>query len=165
MGIVCVGLVLAGAGSGCRRLDPQKELSISGLEAYWVIDAPVGNEQYIAPAVRLVLRNKGEHTARALETTAVFRRKGEEKETWGSDWMRVAPQGKPLAPGQETVLVMKSDARYRSAGTPDSMFRHELFKDAKVEVFVRLGSSAWTKVGELEVERRIGSKTVEVAPR
>jgi len=148
------------ASPGCRRPDPQKELDVSQLEAYWVVDTPVGREQYLAPAVRLVLKNKGQAPAHSLEATAVFRREGEEDKTWGSDWRRVAPAGKALRPGQETVLVMKCDARYHTNGPPESMFTHEKWKDATVEVFVRLGSSPWTKLGQLAVERRIGSRTL-----
>ena len=61
--------------------------------------------------------------------------------------------------------MLKSDARYHSQGDAESMFRHELFKDATVEVFLRLGSSPWTKFGRLEVERRVGSKTLAAEPR
>jgi hypothetical protein len=159
---VRVWLVVAACllSSACRRPDPQKELDLSQLEAYWVVDSPVGSEQYLAPAVRLVLKNKGQAPARALEATAVFRREGDGDKTWGSDWQRVAPGGKPLQPGQDTVVVMKSDARYHTNGPAESMFQHELWKDTSVTVFVRLGSSPWTKLGDLPVERRIGSRTV-----
>lgn len=144
----------------CRRPDPQQVIDIAQLEAYWVIDTPVGNEQYIAPAVRLVLKNKGAAAAHALEATAVFKRDGQD-DAWGSDWRRVAPGGKPLAAGQDTLLVLKSDARYHSPAAPEAMFQHENWKDVRVEVFLRLGSSRWTKFGELLVEKRIGARAVE----
>jgi hypothetical protein len=45
------------------------------------------------------------------------------------------------------------------------MFEHKLFKDASVEVFLRLGGSSWTKVGEANIVRRIGAESVqEYAP-
>jgi hypothetical protein len=40
-------------------------------------------------------------------------------------------------------VVLKSDSRYYLTGTPESMFRHELFKDAHVEFFAKVGSSDW----------------------
>jgi len=146
--------------AGCRRPDPAKELAVSGLEAYWVVDTPAGQTEYLAPAVRFTVRNTTETPHRSLEATAVFRREGE-TDTWGSDWRRLAPSGKPLAPRQETLVVLKSDARYYSTGPPESMFTHEKFRDVNAEVFVRLGSSPWHKVGQLMVERRIGAKTVQ----
>jgi hypothetical protein len=162
--VVCVLLAL-GAGAGCHTPDPAKELAVSDLEAYWVVDTPSGGEQFLAPAVRMIVKNRGARAAHSLEATAVFRRQGEESKTWGSDWRRVLPSGRSLEPGQETVLVLKSDARYHSQGDAESMFRHELFKDATVEVFLRLGSSPWTKFGHLEVARRVGSKTLAAESR
>ena len=73
----------------------------------------------------------------------------------------LASSARPLSAGKQTLVVLKSDARYFSNGTPESMFEHKLFKDAHVEVFLRVGSSGWVKMAEADVERRIGSKTVE----
>ena len=148
--------------AACRRPDPAKELAFSALEAYWVVDNPVGQTQYLAPAVRLVIRNQAESPQRTLEATAVFRRVGEEDKTWGSDWRRIAPSGKPLLPGHDTLVVLKSDARYTSTGAPAGMFENAEFKDALVEVYVRLGSSPWYKVRQLPVERRIGARGAHV---
>src|SRR5688572_24686731 len=112
------------APAACRRADPQKEISLEGLEAYWVVDSPVGQEQYIAPAVRFTLRNKGSHVAHSLQAKATFRRDGQE---WGGDWRRVTDGGgRPLKPGEEALVVLRSEARYHSPGAPESMFEHEL---------------------------------------
>lgn len=156
--IVSVLLIAALAAPACRTPDPQQEIAIEGLEAYWIVDSPVNNEQYIAPAVRFTLRNKGKHVAHSLQAKATFRREGEE---WGGDWRRVtSAAGNPLQPGEQALVVLRSEHRYHSAGKPDSMFGHELFKDASVEVFLRLGSSRWTPFGQLKVERRIGARAV-----
>jgi hypothetical protein len=146
----------------CRRLDPQQELAVSDVETYWVVDAPVGDKRYLAPAVRFKVANKGNQAQRSIEATAVFRRQGE-TEGWGSDWQRVIPGGKPLEPGQSAVLVLRSDGRYYSQGEPDTMFRHELFKDASVQVFLRLGSSGWVKFLDVPVERRVGSRAASAS--
>ena len=145
---------------GCKTPEPKAELDVSDYETYWVIDSAVGTTQYIAPAVRLHVRNKGVRAWGGIQATATFRRKGEEGQTWGGDWQAVTPSGKSLAPGQDAVVVLKSDSRYYSAGAPESMFQHNLFKDAKVEVFLRIGASAWTKFVDTDVERRIGSRTL-----
>jgi hypothetical protein len=59
------------------------------------------------------------------------------------------------------VVVLRSDGRYTSTGPAESMFTHQLFKDARGEVYLRVGSSGWTKMAEAKIERRVGSKTVE----
>ena len=148
---------------GCKAPEPKAELDLSGLETYWVIDSVVGTTQYIAPAIRFHVRNKGARAWSGIQATATFRRKGEEEQTWGGDWQVVTAAGKSLAPGRDAVMVLKSDRRYFSTGAPETMFQHNLFKDAKVEVFLRIGASSWTKFVDADVERRIGSKSLQGA--
>lgn len=150
--------LLAGA---CRSPDPKQEVEVSGLETYWAIDRAVGETTYLAPVARFRLRNKGTHSQRSIQTTATFRRKGEESQSWGSAFQAVGSSRKPLEVGQEALVVLTSDARYYSAAAPQSMFQHTLFKDAKVEVFVRVGSSGWVKMAESDVHRRVGSLSVQ----
>lgn len=152
-------LVLA---AGCSSPDPQQVLQIEGIETYWAIDRSVGHNHYIAPVVRFSLRNKDREELRSIQAQAVFRRKGEETQNWGGAWEQVTPVRKPLQAGQAILVVLTSDARYYSAGPAESMFQHQLFKDAKAEVFVRVGSSPWVKFGEAAVERRIGSRSVTI---
>jgi hypothetical protein len=146
---------------GCRRPDPQQELELLDLETYWAIDSSLGERQYIAPVARFRLRNKGQAPVRTAEATATFRRKGEEQLDWGTAWERVTPAAKPLDPGQAVLVVLKSDGRYYSSGDPQSFFAHAQFKDARVTVYARVGSSQWVKFAEREVERRIGTRSLE----
>jgi hypothetical protein len=158
--LTLVPLLLALTQPACESPDPEKELSLEGLETYWAVDAAVGERQYIAPVVRFQVRSKAQQELRTVQATAAFRRKGEEHLDWGSAWERVTPPAKPLLPGQSALVVLKSDGRYYSSGQPEAFFQHQQFKDAKVTVFLRLGSSQWTKFAEAEVERRIGTKTL-----
>jgi len=146
---------------GCKAPEPKAELDLTDLEAYWVIDSAVGTTQYIAPAIRFHVKNKGIRPWSGIQATATFRRNGEEAQVWGSDWQPVLAAGKSLAPGHEQVVVLKSDCRYFSAGAPETMFQHALFKDAKAQVFLKIGASAWTRFADVDVERRIGSKTLQ----
>ena len=156
-----LGLLLSLLGAACRTPDPKAELEVIDLETYFVVDTPKGDTQYLAPAVRFRVRNKSARPESSIQANAVFRRAGEEGQSWGADWKQVAPASKPLPPGQATLVVMKSDGRYYSTGTPESMFEHKLFRDVKVDVFLRVGSSACTKMAQANVERRIGAKAVQ----
>jgi len=156
-----LGVALLLATSACTRLDAAKELSLSDLETYWVIDASSGQMNYIAPAVRFKVHNKGSVLHRSIEASATFRRVGEETVAWGSGWCRVTPRGKALKPGEDALVVITSDGRYNSQGTPEQMFKHQLFKDARVEVYLRVGSSTWAKMADVTVDRRIGAHSVE----
>jgi hypothetical protein len=153
-----LALAAVAAIAGCRTHDPQKELEVRDVETYWVVDSPKGETQYISPAVRFHLRNKTSEPIRSIQATANFKRVGEE-ENWGSAWEQVTQAGKPLEPAHEALVVLRSDGRYNSTtDDPASMFKHELFKDARAEVFVRVGASNWSKMAEAPIERRIGAK-------
>lgn len=154
--LAAFALVLSGA--ACRSADPKAELTVSDVETYWVVDSPVGSTQYIAPAVRFRVANKGSKPWGSIQATATFRRKGEEGKSWGSDWRPVTATDKTLAPGDGVLVVMRSDGRYYSSGNPESMFHHDLFRDAKVEIYLRIGASPWTKLWEGDVERHVGTK-------
>lgn len=155
-----VPVLALAAFASCRSPDPRQVLELKGLETYWVVDAPMGATHYISPAVRFRVYNKGSEPIRSIQATANFRRVGE-KENWGSAWEQVTPAKSPLAPGKDVLVVLRSDGRYTSTGGPESMFQHELFKDARTEVFVRVGSSGWVKMAEAPIERRFGARSVQ----
>ena len=159
-------LALAALTGACRSPDPRSAVDVSDTEAYWAIDTAQGERQFIAPVVRFKARNKGDAPLRTLEAQATFRRKGEDV-IWSSAWTKVTgPSGAPLAPGASSLVVLKpeGEGRYFTNGPPESMFAHPQFRDATVDVFLRIGSSPWTRFFAADVERRIGSRSVQSPP-
>jgi hypothetical protein len=159
------GLALAlllGILAACRTPDPKTELEVLAVETYWAVDPPRGNTQYIAPVVRFRLRNKSPQPARPIQARADFRRTGEREEPWASGFLQVTSAQKPLLPGQEVVVVLKSEGHYTSIGPPEGMFQNPAFRDALAQIYLRAGSSAMVKMGaDYIVERRLGSRTVQ----
>ncbi len=145
--------------AGCAPPDPNKEVTLSDFEGYWVVDRPLGGQNRIAPAVRFKVTSQG--AGRSIQATVTFRRKGEEHLEWGSAWEQVAPAARPIPRGESRQMVMTSDAHYTSPGEPEAMFAHEQFMDARAEVFVRVGSSQWVKMGTVECQRRLGTKELD----
>jgi hypothetical protein len=157
----CAAVVLL---SACSAPEPLKIVKMSDVETHWAVDNSDVGTQYIAPVVRFQLTNISAEPQGSIDLTATFRRKGETA-TWGGDYRQVSTRREPLGPGQSTSLVMKSDTRYYSNGPTEGMFTHAEFKDTTVELFVRVGRSKWTKLGEMmDVERRIGAKSVQGMP-
>jgi len=155
--------VLAALAAACRSPDPSTAVDVSGTETYWAIDQAQGERQFIAPVVRFTVHNKGDKPLRTLEAQATFRRKGEDV-IWSSAWTKVTgSNSSPLAAGGRSLVVLKpeGEGRYFTNGTPESMFAHPQFRDANVDVFLRIGSSPWTKFFNADVERRIGSRSVQ----
>jgi hypothetical protein len=153
-------LVLALALPACHTPDPKALLDVSDVDAFWAVEPSMGGEQYIAPTVKLRIHNRSDTPQHSAQAMAVFRRKGEENLTWGSAFEQVVSRKAPLDPGKTIGVMLKSDARYHSQGPVDGMFTHAQFKDAMVEIFLRVGSSGWVSFGQLPVERRVGSRAV-----
>jgi hypothetical protein len=158
-------LVLTALPAACRSPDPRSVLEVSDAETYWAIDSAQGERQFIAPVVRFKVHSKGDKALRTVEAQATFRRKGEDV-IWSSAWTKVTgPNGAPLPPDGSSLVVLKpeGEGRYFTNGPPESMFTHPQFRDANVDVFLRIGASAWTKFFTADVERRIGTRSVQAA--
>ena len=148
--------------SACKAPDPQTAVEVTALETYWAVDSPSGQTQYIAPVVRFQLRNKGQEALDSIQATATFKREGE-NEAWSGAYQQVKPpNGRELPPGQSVPVMLKpmGEGRYTSTVGPEQMLAHAQFKDVRVEVFIRLGSSNWVKMTETPIERRLGSHAV-----
>lgn len=154
-------LACTAALSGCKAPDPKAELEVLSVETYWAIDSGTGSTSFLAPVVRLQVRNKAAEPRRSIQATATFRRVGEEHLTWGSAWTQVSGGRSPgLDAGATALVVLKSDGRYSSPDRPETLFGHAQWKDARAEVFLRVGSSGWVAFGTHPIERRIGTREV-----
>jgi hypothetical protein len=151
-------LVLA---SACQKLDPAAELAVGDIETYWAIDPSVRGTSYVAPVVRFQVINKGTQKLRSVEARARFWRKENPPVDWGGGGAFVATWRKPLLPGKRVPLLLKSDGRYTSSGPPEEMLKNPEFRDARAEIFLRIGASRWAKVADVDIERRIGTRSVE----
>jgi hypothetical protein len=154
-GVALAALVLV-AGSACTSHDPSKELSVSGVETYWVVDSPERGQNYVAPAVRFRLKNVGPETLGSVQARARFP-SPDQREAWGSIQEQVSTWSRPLEPGREAVVTVRSAGRYHAPADPEDILRSPAFKDPRVEVFVRIGSSNWAMLAEATVTRRIGA--------
>jgi hypothetical protein len=151
--------------AACKAPDPQAAVEVTNLETYWAVDSPSGETQYIAPVVRFQLRNKGQQALDSIQATATFRREGE-NEAWSGSYQQVKPPGGELPAGRAVPVMLKpeGEGRYKSPVSPEQMLLHADFKDVRVEVFIRLGSSNWVKMAEMPIERRLGSHAVTATP-
>ncbi len=156
-------LLAAAAPAGCSSHDPAKELAVSGIETYWVVDSPQQGQNFIAPAVRFRLRNVGKEPLGAIDARARFPA-ADQSEPWGSIQQVVSTWSRPLKPGQQTVVTVRSAGRYHAAAPPEDILRSPAFRDPRVEIFVRIGASSWAKLGEAAVSRRIGAPETATLP-
>ena len=152
--------VVAGVGASCAQHDPANELEVLDVETYWIVDSPREGQNFIAPAIRFRLRNKGAERLSSVQARARFPGTAEE-DPWGSIQQQVSYWKEPLNPGDDRLVTIRSIGRYQAAADPEDMLRSPAFEDPRAEVFVRIGNSNWAKLAEATVERRIGAPGVE----
>jgi hypothetical protein len=160
---LAAGLALGLALAGCRRHDAARELEVRGVETYWIVDSPQQGQNYIAPVVRFRLRNVSSEPLGSVQARAKFPAPDQE-EAWGSIQEQVSTWRRPLEPGRETLVTVRSAGRYHAAADPEDILRSPAFKDPRVEVFVRIGASEWAMLAQATVERRIGAPGLPPVP-
>jgi hypothetical protein len=144
----------------CTSHDAAKELAVSEVETYWIVDSPQQGQNYVAPTVRFRLKNVGPATLGSVQARARFPAPDQE-EVWGSIQEQVSTWRKPLEPGREAVVTVRSAGRYHAPADPEEILRSPAFKDPRVQIYVRIGSSNWAMLAEAPVARRIGAPGVQ----
>jgi len=145
--------------AACQSHDAAKELALSGVETFWIVDSPEQGQNFVAPAVRFRLKNVSPATLGSVQARARFP-SPDQDETWGSIQEQVSTWSRPLEPGKEAVVTVRSAGRYHAPADPEEILHSPAFKDPRVEVFVRIGSSNWAMLAEAPVSRRIGAPGV-----
>jgi hypothetical protein len=110
--------------------------------------------------VRFRIRNKGTAPLGSVQARARFPGTAG-GEPWGSIQEQVSTWKRPLRPGAEAIVTVRSNGRYTSPVDPADMLRSPGFHDARAEIFVRIGASSWAMLAQTPVERRIGAKAVQ----
>jgi len=152
-----LAIALALAVCGCRSHDAARELAVSALETYWIVDSPQQGQNYVAPVVRFRLKNVSAETIGSIQARARFPAPDQGDEVWGSIQEQVSTWRHPLEPGADRLVTVRSAGRYHAPVDPQDILRSPGFKDPRVQVFVRIGGSPWALVAEAAVERRIGA--------
>jgi len=119
----------------------------------WADGGTVAGKNKIVPVVSFRLRNVSDRELAAVQVNAVFRRINDPGE-WSSGFLpNVA---KKIPPGSETALhTVAGQQGYTGTDDRDALLRNSHFVDAKAEIFVKSGSSKWTRVGEYPVARQL----------
>lgn len=163
--LLAVLLAISVGTAGCTSTEDNEtagRLELSELSAYWAVRGrdSEGNN-YIRPAVRFRVTNTNPEPVEYVQVMSVFRRESAPEEAWGTGYLHSVAEG-PLSPGEATgEHTLRADSNYLSQGAPDRMFENELWEDVEVEMFVRVGASAWVSQGKTTALRRLGPPGVE----
>jgi hypothetical protein len=149
--IVMAG-VLACAACG-PRVDLSTAVAAQSVITGWADGGTVAGKNKIVPAVSFRLKNVSGESLGAVQVNAVFRRVNDPGE-WSSGFL--PNLAKEIPPGTETESrTVAGQQGYTGTDDRDEMLHNSQFVDAKAELFVKSGSSNWTRLGEYPVTRQL----------
>jgi hypothetical protein len=146
-------LAIAFAISCGAKAELNKALEADQMSTGWADAGVVNGQHKIVPAATFVLKNVSNQKLGLVQLNAVFRQVNDPAD-WSSAF--VPTVANELPPSASTPkIVVKGEKGYMSADPPDAMLKNTQFVDAKVEIYVRSGSSAWIKLVESPITRQL----------
>jgi len=150
-------ILFATALVACSACDAPIDLAIAvapqSVTTGWADGGLVSGKHKIVPAVSFRLKNMSDRTLPAVQVNAVFRRINDPGE-WSSGFL--PDVAREIAPGGETSpRTVAGQQGYTGTDDRDEMLHNSHFVDAKAELFVKAGSSKWTRLGEYPVARQL----------
>jgi hypothetical protein len=150
--------LLAVSFPGCGpTVDLKTAIQTADVSTGWLDMGVVDGKNKLVPSITFSFKNIGTQTLATLQANVIFRRLGEDEE-WGNGFVRVAGS-EGLAPGAVSKPVTVSSQRgYTGTEPRQEMLANSQFRDARVQVFAKYGSTQWTLIQELPIERRLITK-------
>jgi hypothetical protein len=151
-----LGILLAAlATAGCTEpVDLTTGVELLDVSTGWHDAGVVNGQNKIVPSISFKLRNASDQNLVVLQANAIFRQLTETEE-WGSGFATIVG-GEGLPPGATSdVVTLHSTRGYTGTDPISEMLNNSQFVDAKVNLFAKYGSVAWTPVGEVAIERRL----------
>ena len=150
----CILITMALGCAACGpRLDLATALAPESVTTGWTDGGTVAGRHKIVPAVSFRLKNVSDRKLPAVQVNAVFRRVNDPGE-WSSGFLPDVAREIP-AGSATSVRTVAGQQGYTGSDDRDEMLHNSHFVDAKAELFVKSGSSKWTRVGEYPVARRL----------
>ena len=134
--------------------DLQKDIELVEVSTGWYDTGGADGMNKIVPTVTLRIRNKSSEELDRLQVNAVFRRVGESQE-WGARFVKGVGDDGLAGGGTTNQIVLRSERGYTSIEDNAKMLSNREFVDAKVDIFGRIGSSRWIRMGEFQIDRTL----------
>jgi hypothetical protein len=152
--LVLVGTLTLITTSCSEPVDFTQALDMVDVTTGWFDAGIVAGRNKIVPSVTLRFRNKTSTELERISVNALFRAAdGRESELNNDVFVqRVEFQGNETPP-----ITLRPDNGY-TAEPPQSradMLKHSQFRDMRVQVLVKQGSTQWTNMGWVDIERQL----------
>ena len=155
--LLLLALAIA-ASAGCTTpVDLTKGIQILEVYTGWYDAGIATGRNKLVPSITFKLKNLSDRKLPVVQVMASFKRvSGPDEWRDGATDFRQIVGSESLTPGQTTPPVtLRSPLGYTGTDPRHQMLQNKSFVDARADLFVKYGSSEWTRVGEYSVERRL----------
>jgi hypothetical protein len=152
--VALLTLVVSGCGP---TVDLKTALQTTDVSTGWFDLGVVDGKNKLVPSVTFSFKNVGTQTLSTLQANVIFRRAGEDEE-WGNGFVRVAGSEGLAGGAVSKPVAVNSQLGYTGSESRQQMMSNSGFKDARVQIFAKYGSTQWTLITEAPIERRLIAK-------
>jgi hypothetical protein len=147
-------VILLPGGFGCGAdADVSKNLRVQSVSSGWVNEGPVHGKKKLVPTISVTLKNTSGRTLTMVQLNALFHRVGDEDE-WGTGFVTAAGS-EGLPSDGVTAVTVTSPLGYTGIETGAEMLANSHFVDARVDLFAKYGSAAWSPLGQYRITRQL----------
>ena len=152
--VLALVTMLAVVGCGGPNIDVGKVVKVGNVTTGWFDAGIVDGKNKLVPSASFTVKNTGSDRISALQVYTVFRLVGETEELGSS---LVILRGKEALEPSATSKPITVHANWGFTGEQPrgQMLQHALFKDARIEVFVKYGSTPFVKISETQIARQL----------
>jgi len=151
---VALILALGCAGCGGPIVDVGKVITVGNLTTGWFDAGIVNGQNKLVPSASFTVTNTGSDTLSGLQIFSVFRLIGESQELGsalvvlrGQDALKPSAMSKPI--------TVRATWGFSGEQPRAQIMMHSAFKDARIEIFAKYGSTPFVKLTEATVSRQL----------
>jgi len=149
----CLAITLSTAAC-TKKVDLRQTLEITDMSSGWFDAGVVSGRNKIVPSATFRLRKKAPADLDRLSINALFRAIDGKESELDND---VYVQRLDMAGAQTEPITIRANNGY-TAEPPQSradMLKHSQFRDMRVQILVKVGSSQWTDLGWIDIKRQL----------
>ena len=152
--VCCLTAALVLSASCTKPVDVRQTLEMTDISSGWFDVGVVNGRNKIVPSATFKLRKKGPADFERLSINALFRAVDGKESDLDND---VFVQRVDFTSSETAPIRIRAENGY-TADPPQSradMLKHSQFRDMRVQILVKVGSSQWADVGWIDIKRQL----------
>lgn len=151
---ILAALVMVAAASACGPAGTVQQLVFTDVATGYFDEGVVNGENKIVPQISFRLQNTGAEPVGGVQLNVHFR--VDEADGNMDEQLTRVSGSDGIEPQQSTeVITVRSKVGYTSLQSRAEMLQNSAFRDVRVRVFAKSGSSQWAQIGEFTVDRTL----------